>query len=246
MRKSIRLTGRKQLQQSNFTVSLAGEGAQIALRLDIADDWDRSKLPPDAEIKIKLVENKFVEVLHLGTIALPAKTAPLTNSSFRAPSCQLRIVSRDEHSNGLLLASTKAWTLKSAGDPEGILLFKPADIQPRLWKLEIRAQEHPILYVDERIPNAAHWAKTDPVFAACVLPHIVSEVLREVLAAGDITEGTWEADWVRWAETFVPGSSPPFDGDDLERDSWVDDLVDAFSRRHELARKVILTLEGES
>lgn len=243
MRKSIRLTGRKQLPQSAFTVSIGSAAPLQTVKLEVADSWESSTFPKESEIRVKLVEDKFVEVVHLGTVGAPLRSAPLSSSVFRAPSCQVRIVSRDIKSDGLLLGSTKPWTLRSEGNPEGILLFQPADIKPRLWKLQIRQQEHPILYIDERVPNAAHWAKTDPIFAACVLPQIVAEVLRVVLENPDASDDTWEADWTKWAQSLAPGE-PPFDGDDLEQNVWVDDLVDAFSMKHDLLATALLRLEG--
>lgn len=243
MRKSIRLTGRKQLDQSLFTVELTGGEGQRAVRLKLTDNWSDGRFPIDAEVRIKLVENKLVEVLHFGSVGTPLQVATLANPAFRAPSCQVRIVSKDASSDGLLLASTKAWTLRSAGDPEGILWFQPAAIQPRLWKLDLRAQEHPILYIDENVPNAAHWAKSDPVFTACVLPQVVTEVFQTILAGDDIQEGSWEADWLRWAEDLAPGDTPPFNGEDDDKRRWVSDLVDNFAKRHGLAQGVIRKLE---
>src|SRR5688500_13076468 len=107
MRKSIRLTGRKQLDQSNFTVTLVGDGAQRSVRLRVAESWRGDQFSAKAELRIKLVENKLVEVLHFGSAVNPFGIVVLNNSGFRAPSCQVRIVSREAATDGLLLASTK-------------------------------------------------------------------------------------------------------------------------------------------
>jgi hypothetical protein len=246
MRKSIRLTGRRQLPKSYFRVTLSGEGSGKAVHLAISSEWDRSGLPADAEVRLKLVENKCVEVLRFGSVSMPSSIAPLNNDSFRAPSCELRIVCRDDGNDGLLLASTNSWTLRSAGDPEGILLFQAANIQPRLWRLEVRAQEHPVLYIDEHVPNAAHWARTDPVFAACVLPSVIASVFRSVLQSEEAAEDGWEADWINWAADLAPGSAPPFGTENETKEHWIEGIVDAFAVKHALAQNVISKLEGEA
>jgi hypothetical protein len=125
------------------------------------------------------------------------------------------------------------------------LLFQAADIQPRLWKLEIRAQEHPILYIDEHVPNAAHWARTDPIFAASVLPSVIASVFRTVLQSDEGTEDGWEADWINWAADLAPGNTPPFGTENETKERWIEGIVDAFAVRHALAQNVILKLEGE-
>lgn len=244
MRKSIRLTGRKQLPKSYFEVSLSSDGPAAGVSLKVSDAWNRSSFPPESEIRVKLVENKMVEVLSFGTLRAPQTFQPLSSRGFRAPSCQVRIVNRGSQMDGLLLGSTNAWTLKAAGDPEGILLFQAADIRPRLWKLELRTDEHPILYIDERIPDAALWARSDPVFTACVLPQVAANVLAAVLEYGEPDGDGWESDWAEWAKQLVPGSRLPFNADADAKSIWIDDVIDAFSRMHKFSESVISKLGG--
>jgi hypothetical protein len=245
MRKTIRLSGRRQLPQSYFDAVITKSVHGYWVELAISPEWDRSSIPSNAELKLKLVENKLVEVLSFGTIAQPRTRARLNGQGFRAPSCQVRVVSREEDRKGLLLASTNSWTLKGQGDPDGILLFQAAPISPRLWKLEIRSDEHPILYIDEQIPNAALWAKSDPVFTACVLPQVASSILRSVLDSGERPEQGWDADWIEWARAFSPSANPPFGKDEEERATWVDDVVEAFSRTHDFLRIAIDSIEAK-
>jgi hypothetical protein len=137
----------------------------------------------------------------------------------------------------MLLGSTNPWTLRTGAEPDGILLFQPANIQPLLWKLDIRdsGEEQPILYLDERIPDANIWARSDPLFAACVLPSVVSEIIRRILSQGSAPDDGWEADWLDWAASLMPGSKPPFGAPLTDQASWVDQLVETFAQRHDLA-----------
>ncbi|MEA3003235.1 MAG: hypothetical protein QOH81_2023 [Sphingomonadales bacterium] len=239
MRRTIRLTGRKQLARSAFSFHLADLGAKRVGALSIANPGELKAFPIDAEIRVKLSENKLVEVLRFGTIAKPIASADLKESSFRAPSCQVRIVTRGGKSDGMLLGSTSQWTLRSGGEPDGILLFQAAETEPRLWRLDIRDQEPPILYVDERIPDASLWAKSDSLFAACVLPHVISEVMRYVLSGSSAPEDCWEADWVSWALFLMPGTKPPFNDTQDEQRQWIEQLIDTFAQRHDLSGEVL-------
>ena len=246
MRKSIRMTGRKQLAQGSFAVQLTQVNGKRVAALTVSNPDEFKGFPADAEIRIKLAENKLVEVLRFGVIAKPSSSATVTEASFRAPSCQIRVVSRDGAKAGMLLGSTNPWTLRTGGDPDGILLFQPSNIKPRLWKLDIRdsESEQPILYVDERIPDASIWAKSDPIFTACVLPQAVSEIMRKVLSEASAPEEGWQADWLSWALALMPGSQPPFGGSDADRVRWIDDLISTFAQRHELADLALAKLTG--
>jgi hypothetical protein len=246
MRRNIRLTGRKQLAKSSFGLSFSDNSGKLVAMFSTIDPDVLHGFPSESEIRVKLTENKLVEVLRFGTVAGPISSAELNEKSFRAPSCQVRVVGREVAANGKLLGSTDTWTLRDGGDSDGILLFQASNIAPRLWKLDIRdsGDEQPILYVDERIPDAALWAKSDPLFAACVLPHVVSEIMRKVLSLPGSPEEGWEFDWVTWAFTLMPGKKPPFGGPDEDKAKWLDDLISSFANRHGLADRVLAAMGG--
>jgi hypothetical protein len=190
---------------------------------------------------VKLTENKRVAILNFGTVLKPIGIVDEGVSGFQAPSCQVRIVSRASESVGKLLGSTSTWTYNSDGGSEGILLFQAADTAPRLYRVEIRDEELPILYVDERIPNASVWAKSDPLFTASVFPQVISDVFRRILTLDGKPEDGWMAAWTSWAETIVPGNSPPY-GDAIEGPKWTDTLIDTFASKHSLADNALLQL----
>jgi len=245
MRRTIRLTGRRQLAISTFGFRFSELHGKRIATLTLADPAELKGFPPDAEIRVKLVENKLVEILRFGTVGKPVTAADIAETSFIAPSCQIRIVSRAQDKNGLLLGSTAPWVYRSGSDPDGILLFKSAPTAPRSWKLNFNSDDdHPILYVDQRIPEAALWAKTDPVFTACVFPYVISEVMGRILQSGSRPEDGWMADWLLWADALMPGSQPPF-ADRIDRDQreWIDQLVEAFAFRHDLAENILRKLE---
>ena len=242
MRRTIRLTGRRQLPVTAFEFQIADlQGKRVAV-LSLSDPACLKGLAANAEIRVKIVENKLVEILRFGTVGKPTLTAELAGTSFLAPSCQIRVVDSGGENEGMLLGSTRNWTYKSDGLTDGILLFQPFETAPRAWKLELREEEYPILYVDNRIPDAAHWARTDAVFNACVLPHVIGEIFQKVFEAGSRPEDGWMADWVDWAGILVPAFPPPFGPERKEQRAWVDALIETFAAKHKLADQLIAAI----
>src|SRR5262249_52098509 len=143
MRRRIRLTGRKQLARSSVAVKIAEMPGKRLLTLSPAEPQAYRHFPPDARIAVPLHENNLVEIVDFGTIGSPKAVTEIQNQTFAAPSCQLRIAAAGKENQGLLLASTDTWTLRADNNQQdtatkGILLFQPAAIQPRAWKLDIR------------------------------------------------------------------------------------------------------------
>jgi hypothetical protein len=219
------------------------------LTLGIADPKPFREFPADSKIRIRLVENKIVEVVDFGTLAAQRPAVELKNSSFSAPSCQLRIASTDVNKPGLLLGSTDTWTLQTDRDSEngrstrGILNFQPKNTAPRTWKLDIRDNDYPVVYVDERIPDPRGWARSDPLFVSTSLSSILSDIFDEILDQDSPADVDWMADWIRWADSLMTGKSPPpKETSRREKKDWIEDLVDTFCQRHRVADNLLAKL----
>lgn len=248
MRRRIRLTGRRQLSKGDFDIRLPEVGGKRLLTVVLADPKALSAFPADAEVSIRLFENKRVEVVRLGTVGKLATSRELKNADFVAPSCRVRVAVANGH--GLLLASTDDWTLRGEGDEDlesrrGIIQFLPADTAPQVWKLEFPGNDHPIIKVDKNIPHASKWARNDPVFVSCVLPAVVGAVFGQILAEETEPEGDWMADWVKWAKVLLPEAPPPFGSDEAERADYTNRLIDSFCYRHSLADQLFKDLKAK-
>lgn len=245
MRRTIRLTGRRQLPASCAEVQIKEVGAKRVVTLAVADPSVFRGFPESAQITLRLVENKQMELLDFGSLGSLKSTVDLKNPMFGDPSCQLRVAATADDRVGLLLGSSKTWRLNSEKTPQqgsvrGILRFQPSDIAPRAWKLDIQENAHPIVLVDKRIPNTRAWAKSNPVFVAAVLPAIVQFVFEDILSQTDPTETEWMNDWLRWANSLMPSNVPPQDGEDHKaRQAWIDQLIEAFCIRHKLSDRII-------
>ncbi len=238
MRRRVRLTGRRQLPRSSVDVKIHENGGRKLVSMTIAGPASFKEMPESARVKLRLFENKFSETLEFGTIGEMKTVVEITNGAFAVPSCQLRVVASEGDRRGLILGSTSPWNLRTGGDSEsgkaseGILLFQPYNIAPRTWKLDIREDDFPLVYVDRSIPDARTWVRNDPVFVSCVLPAIVREIFESILAPDARPDKTWEKDWLDWAETLMPGKAVPWLDGIKQKREWVDDLLDSFCDRH--------------
>lgn len=244
MRRRIRLTGRKQLSKSAVRVGLSDVGDGKLVTMTLAHPETLKPFPAEAKVSLKLVENKRVEVVDFGTVGRLSTARDLTSGDFVAPSCQVRIADTGFGTKGLLLASSDTWTLRGGDEKEdehsrGILSFLADDTAPQSWKLEIRENDYPLVRVDKRIPNAAHWAKNNPVFVGTVLPVIVRRVFDEILNGTHAEETPWVIDWLTWAAMLLPGQPVPIDEDSKECEDYLERLLDSFCARHELAEKLL-------
>jgi hypothetical protein len=242
MRRTIRLTGRKQLDISSLDFDIRDVGASQMVILGLAAEV-RNKFPADARIRVKLVENKRVEICDFGTIGNPKTDVDIGTLRFHTPSCQVRI-SSSQNPEGLLLASTSVWTFKTGDDPEGILIFQSMPIAPKIWDLEIRPEEYPLLKVDDRIEDAANWAGSSPIFGALVFPSVLREIFRHILTnnGGSRPDGGWMLDWMKLADDLIGQGSLPQAEDYQEIDKWCDRLIDTFLAQNGIGDKAVVSL----
>ncbi|MBO9518474.1 MAG: hypothetical protein J7493_10430 [Porphyrobacter sp.] len=246
MRRRIRLTGRRQLSKSAVRISLSELGGDPLVVVTISRPEAFESFPPDSRVTLRLVENKNVEIVDLGTVSKLHSSKKLQSKSMTAPTCQLRVADVGHKAKGLLLASTDSWTLKGDDADEnenskGILQFLPADTDPQSWKLTINENDYPLVLVDKRIPNAGLWARNDPVFKGTVLPTIIRQIFDEILRDEYSADTPWVVHWMQWAEAILPGSLPPLgeDQDKATRMDYLERLVDSFCSKHELAAKLL-------
>lgn len=245
------MTGRKQLARSAVEAKVVEIGNKRLVSMTMAKPKAFSKMPKSARIKLRLFENKFSETLEFGTLEDMKTTAEIKSGAFSAPTCQLRIVATDEEHKGLLLGSTDTWTMRTGDNDEGgtenegILLFQPHDIAPRSWKLDVREDDYPIVYIDKKIPDSRTWVRNNPIFVSCVLPAVIREVFDDILSVNTPPEQSWAKDWLDWADTIMPGKLPPWTDDRQQKQGWISDLLDGFCLRHDMLELLVRNLKHE-
>lgn len=250
MRRRIRLTGRRQLAKSCVNVQLAEIGGRQLVTMTLADPNAFRGFSPEAKVTLRLIENKRVEVVDFGTIRRMSTTKELRSRNLVAPSCQLRIADPGIGQKGMLIASTDGWTLRGENENEpqssrGILNFLSDETAPQPWKLQINDEDYPLVRVDKRIPNAAMWAKTDPIFIGIALPMIVRQIVDEILRGKHSDDLPWVSAWLRWAEVLLPNQARPDEEDEPARQDYIERLLDSFCGKHDLAEKLLAAVAPE-
>ena len=124
-------------------------------------------------------------------------------------------------------------------------MFQPHEIAPRSWKLEIRDDDYPIVYIDKKIPDSRTWVRNDPIFISCVLPAIIWEVFEDILVSVTPPDQNWAKDWLGWADTLMPGKAPPWTDGRQQKLEWISDLLDGFCLRHGTLDMLVGKLQQE-
>lgn len=252
MRKSIRLTQRRQIPLSSLNVRLERSDTSNTVHLKLVNEKVFERFPGDASIKVRLQENKCSKTFCFGTLDDVKDRAMIERAMFYAPSCQLRVIASDRVGGGKVLGSTRKWTLRDKGNDVkseqriGILDVVEMPLGGRVWRLEIPGDANPILQIDNGLPSASVWAGSNPVFLSCVLPSVLQQILREIASGGEPNEGDWQMSWVEWIQQLAPGTKIPWGkrGDEFER--WIEGLVDTFCQKHSLVKKLIAHIDGTS
>lgn len=244
MRRTIRLTGRRQLDRKSAAIAIREVGGKKLLTFTFADEKAFKGFPASARLQVRLDENKQLELIDLGTVGSPKTAVELENQNYIDPTCMLRVAKADGENFGVLLGSTGSWRLQSDnpnqnGGVRGLLNFLPGKIAPRTWKLNIDENAHPIIQVDSRIPDPRSWAKSDPVFVGTIMPAVIHQIFDDILCHDNPQDFEWMRDWLQWADGLMTGEPLPEKPDVAERRKWIDALIDSFCQRHKLSDRIV-------
>ena len=265
MRERIRLSGRKQITRSTFSLTFREKnGIPVKFTLSLSDEFF-ANFSPDSEVRIRFTEGKQTETVSFGALDEIRKgvvTKEFENTKYFAdPFCQLRISDVSGASAGKILGSTDRWKLRASEGGKrdsgmtGILPFASGDTDPLPWYVEFPGDSSgPILRLDNKIPHPSVWVTKDPVFCTCVLPAVVQIVLRKILALGEEgwREQEWIQNWLFWAENihagvFAQGNQdvPVIFEDSFDQDGWTRDLAGEFCRNHKFLERLVSDIGKE-
>ena len=137
--------------------------------------------------------------------------------------------------DGLILAH--ADRIRANVSEQSLLPVESKDLEEIVWRLSFD-DDAPFLLVNSRIDGILDWVRSDSNFAALVFPTVLRGVLArlcEEVTDGDDEQQSWVAGWERFARELTGRSVPR--PDDLDRSEWIDEAVNAFSRKHRLLNR---------
>lgn len=248
MRKTINLTGRRNIPTNAVGVQLIGAQPQ-RVRFEIAQAFHFNRFPRRAKIKLKFRENKGIETVDFGPYrCLDQATERVLTKQFSRPSCQFFVIEVGRNKRGLILGSSRKWTLSAAepdgagSDPRGILQFAVGNSEC-VWELDFPEQGFPIIYLDSSIPDAKGWAKNDPIFRGLVLPEVVRRIFGRICDTEDPTEVSWMRKWIDWAHGVYDGEFPSEHSSSVDKEQWIGHVVTGFAHKNGLLAATASQLE---
>jgi hypothetical protein len=156
----------------------------------------------------------------------------------------LKVVDRSERL-GRICGIAKNITPPSAGGLRdagraGILPIKSAELGHKPWRLDF-GEQYVTLLVNQDIPNFKDLVGRDPLVYSLLCPAVIRQALDRALVQGAELDDDdrWPSVWLRFGRDLHPErADPPLPGaDGDERDEWIEEVVDAFSKAHDLKRK---------
>lgn len=248
MRTTVRFNKRRTLPKRSVRLEII-DGSPQKIRFEIRERNHFNKLDGRAMLKLRLFESQRYVTIELDELRnLRKPIVQKLRGKFSRPSWQLRVISVTGSTRGRVLASTRSFTLDSnrAGKVKnknsGILKFAVTDTKPQVWRLEFPEHDYPTLYLDKDIPNAQAWAQSDPVFIGFVLPTVIRRVFQEIRLIEERNEVPWVVAWLKWAEEVGIKLDDVVDSANADFESKLGHLVDRFSEKHQLHRKLIRDL----
>lgn len=209
------------------------------------------QLPLDARVIVEAYESTNLVRFDYGTVGLLRAPADTSLREFESPEgvlFRVKVVGVGGLEGRILAEADKLRPQDVDADQAGRdPLLKPQgkDLGELVWKLEIDdGVDGPRFYINKQLGNWRELART-PAFIWMVYPEVLRQILR-VAASDDRPqddETCWQSRWLRFAGTITGTPSPPDDELDAdEREQWVEDVVQAFARQHQMRERYLAIL----
>lgn len=237
MIRRFNFTERKRIDQERVEIEVieAADGGPASFNAEI--NFDGMELPADAPVTIEAYRGRMAMRFPWG--AAGALTPPLDRRLVTIPdnpSFRVTVVAPDE--SGMLLAMANRIRPRREEHHGSLIWLQPSDeLDKEVWRLDFGdGGDRPTLLINRSMPGIEAAALNDDAFHALVIP----EVLRAVLVRALIADGAdLEDEGGDWSEFLAFARSlhdaPLRSGDDDDRDArmtWIDEAVEAFTRKH--------------
>jgi hypothetical protein len=235
MKRTVNLTGRKQLDRRSFLVEPL-PASQPVLRVSWTDDV---KVLNSTVLVVRAVEGTGGMVRRVVPWSPTVRSVDLClDGVVKAESCTVELRWLDE--SAVVLATVRGLGIsKLGGGADSLIVLVQSDNLGVPWKLRRPDEDSQSwqLIIDSRLELSV---ADSPHFRALVLPEIVRQIasaVSEALVDQD-DESDWVSDWSALFDSLVPSGNWRLvceDLADLEQISHlVDDLVVSFVKHHNL------------
>ncbi|MDI6854371.1 MAG: hypothetical protein QME75_12300 [Deltaproteobacteria bacterium] len=249
-------TGRGKIKKSDVDIALV-EQPGMPPKFEASLRLSGLGLPGNAPVFIEAYQSEIIERFECGTVEnprLPGDTTLWSLDDTRPVRFRVKVAD-PSGDNGRLLAA--AFSITPHGDEPGeegresLVTVRTADLGNTPYKLEIPDSGMIQLTANSRIPYAKDRLVQDPVFQSLVFPAIIRGVLYRILlwedgdaCDEDTDEESWQCRWLNFAKRLRGDDSEP-DRQNIDAiDSWIEDVVRAFSETHRITDRLVEKLGG--
>lgn len=241
-------TDRSRIYREHVNAELKGSGKFVTPSVDLnTDSYD---FPANAPIWVELYTSSFLKRLSFGTVENPGFKGPrIIQGGPDASELKVRIkvLHPDKNSSRILgiMKGCKPGYKEEKGEErdESLLELKSSRLDGEVWKVEVPQERdyHPILHIDERLPDYQGLA-SNSWFKALILPKVFQDVLVNIIVLNGFSEAEDNSIWGLWlkfARQYAIGSKSipvvdPDEGDwstNVENaTSWIEAAVSNWSR----------------
>jgi len=248
-------TGRKSIPQKCIRIRINNDTKIF----DASWNLDGIDVPSSGQVCIEAFSSGSPDVqrYQYGTVGTPnpsASTRFLGMFPSEVIAFNFKVIDVDENQGRLLGVSPN---IKPIGDDESeagqqsILPINPTDLGQQVWRLNYN-HSRPWLEVNNQIPDIMTIAREDRQFFSLVYPAVIRQILTRILIVeewSDISgsKDDWRVQWLMWGTHWHPDNEQPSNdpsGDCQEEWlEWIEEVAQAFCRKHMILEKYTFTEE---
>lgn len=245
MKRSINSTGRQRITHSMVSFAIArtptGDPIDFSANLEALAEMG---LPNAARVSVEPYSGQSSMRFDFGTIGAiraPANTKLDEIDRGGEIIFRVKVIAENSGNLGRLLASGDRIPASVAGDDyDGQLPLLPVKLEAldeKIWDISTTHGARPHLLVNSRIPGLATRIQNDPLLKGAILIEAFRRVLSAMLDPEAGEEAPWFADWTIYLTEVLKVPFPDdYDSeDDIQRETLVQEALEAFSNKFQFA-----------
>lgn len=240
MKRTFNFTERRRINRKDLSIVLRPTDGRW--EFDGTFSLREYAFPETGEIWVEAYRQNLWMQWPWGTIGNPVVPADRVLSEFDVPDgvlFRVRVVQPPGPEHHKLLGEADGIPFVMPGDVDDrrrhLLVPEPDELGQLAWKLDFDSEPPRLKINRDARPSWKEMARS-PQFMSLVFPEILRQMLLHVLfeekwSEEDDEEGSWQTNWILFAKNLGALGEVPRKEAEIERKSWVDEAVRAFSRR---------------
>lgn len=232
-------TGRRRLTRSRIRIWVREDGDRCRFDAELA--LDGLELPAEALLFVEAYHRSAYRRFEFGTVGAPRAPSSrwLDGIPVRKPLFRVKVVLVRNGVARILAAADKVVPEDSDDEKDSrqsLLPVEYVDLGDRIWDLDLDS-DWPRLRLNKCFQGIREAARSGREFLTLVYPEIFRAVLARALEEGfdpDCDDDDWGTLWLRFACSELGRPRPPQEPDS-EREEWIDEAVNAFCARSQVA-----------